>query len=323
MRLTVAAPLPFSRENGSAGSAAHRRRGRAEHDAHDRPPGRGLEHDLAAHHCHQLARDREPEPAAGRDRAVAAVEAVEDVRRVLGARSRARRPRPRGSACSRSAQARSVTCVPSGVCMSALSTSARTTWSTRSSSARATGCPRRRRSTHVPFRSATRAELGADDPRDLAEVDGLVLDVHPARVEPGEIEQVGGELRQPVDLLAHRLEELLPRRLVDVLVRHQLEEAAEREERRAQLVRRVRDELAARAVELARAGRACARTRPRARRARRCPCRSPARRSGRPRSARRRARAAGSAARASTRPRSRPRRRTAGRSGPRSAAGAR
>ena len=78
-----------------------------------------------------------------------------------------------------------------------------------------------------------------------------MLDAHPARIEAREVEQVGGELREPVDLLAHRLEELLPGRLVDLLVRHQLEEAAEREERRPQLVRGVGDELAARAVELA------------------------------------------------------------------------
>ena len=41
-----------------------------------------------------------------------------------------------------------------------------------------------------------------------------------------------------------------PRLLVELLVREQLEEAADREERRSQLVRRVRDELLARVVEL-------------------------------------------------------------------------
>ena len=100
------------------------------------------------------------------------------------------------------------------------------------------------------FRSATARELLRDELRDRAQVDRLVLDPHPAGIETREVEQVRRQLRQPVDLLAHRLEELLPRRLVQILVRHQLEEAAEREERRAQLVRGVRDELAARAVEL-------------------------------------------------------------------------
>ena len=83
----------------------------------------------------------------------------------------------------------------------------------------------------------------------MPEVDGLVLDPHSAGVETGEVEQIGRELRQPVDLFPHRLEELLPGRLVELLVRHQLQKAGEREERRAQLVRGVRDELAAGAIE--------------------------------------------------------------------------
>ena len=54
-----------------------------------------------------------------------------------------------------------------------------------------------------------------------------MLDPHASGVEPREIEQVGRQLGEPLDLLAHRLEELLPGRLVQLLVRHQLEEAAE------------------------------------------------------------------------------------------------
>ena len=53
----------------------------------------------------------------------------------------------------------------------------------------------------------------------------------------------------PLDLAAQLVEELAPRLLVEVLVGEQLEEAAEREDRRAQLVRRGGDELLARAVE--------------------------------------------------------------------------
>ena len=56
-------------------------------------------------------------------------------------------------------------------------------------------------------------------------------------------------LRQPLDLRAHVVEELAARLLVELLVLEQLEEAAEREERRAQLVRGLRDELLARVVE--------------------------------------------------------------------------
>ena len=58
-----------------------------------------------------------------------------------------------------------------------------------------------------------------------------------------EVEQVGRELRQPVDLLAHRPHELAPRLGIGVLVLEQLDEAAQREDRRAQLVRGVGDEL--------------------------------------------------------------------------------
>jgi hypothetical protein len=64
------------------------------------------------------------------------------------------------------------------------------------------------------------AELLRQGLRDGAEVDGLPLHVHPARIEPREVEQIGGELREPVDLLAHRSEELAPRLLVELLVRH-------------------------------------------------------------------------------------------------------
>ena len=77
-----------------------------------------------------------------------------------------------------------------------------------------------------------------------------MLDPHPAGVEAREVEQVGGELRQPRHLLAHRFQELLARLLVEILVGHQLQEPAEGEERRAQLVRRVRDELAPGALEV-------------------------------------------------------------------------
>src|SRR5689334_24300840 len=56
----------------------------AEAQAEQRPPVRRLELDRAAHQLGELARDREPEPAAGRDRTLDAIEAVEDVVGVLG-----------------------------------------------------------------------------------------------------------------------------------------------------------------------------------------------------------------------------------------------
>ena len=167
-----------------------------------------------------------------------------------------------------------------------------------------------------------RVELLLQQLRDVPEVDRRMLDPHPAGVEPREVEQVGGELRQPRHLLAHRLQELLARLLVEILVRHQLQKPAEREERRAQLVRRVRDELAPGALEVLEPAAASARTRPRARRARLARDRRPARRSARRRCARRRARAAGSGARAARRRHSRQPARRRARSGPRPAVAA-
>ena len=76
---------------------------------------------------------------------------------------------------------------------------------------------------------------------------------HRPGVELGEVEQVGGQLRQALDLLAHRAHELGPLLRARVLLFEQLDEAAEAEDRRAQLVRGVGDELLAGAVELGQA----------------------------------------------------------------------
>ena len=95
-----------------------------------------------------------------------------------------------------------------------------------------------------------RRELRDGRLRDLVERHHLALQVEVAGVETGEVEQLGRELLEPQHLLAHRLQELEARLLVEVLVVEQLEEAAEREDRRTQLVRRVRDELPARVLEL-------------------------------------------------------------------------
>src|SRR5215210_2352923 len=77
------------------------------------------------------------------------------------------------------------------------------------------------------------------------------VDLHPldrqlARVETREVEQVRREPRESVDLRGHLRHEVAAFPLVEVFACHELEEAAEREERRAELVRCVRDELTAR-----------------------------------------------------------------------------
>ena len=121
---------------------------------------------------------------------------------------------------------------------------------TRSASARATATPspstldRGTGDARRPgrTRSATRR---ARSPQ----VDPLGVDLERVGVELREVEQVGGQLREPVDLLAHRAHELGPRRGVGLVLVEQLDEPAEREDRRAQLVRGVGDELLAGAVE--------------------------------------------------------------------------
>src|SRR4029078_2696251 len=65
--------------------------------------------------------------------------------------------------------------------------------------------------------------------------------------------KVSGKPGEPLHLRAHLVDEVPAHRWVNVLIGHQLEEASEREERRPQLMRGVRDELAACTVELSEA----------------------------------------------------------------------
>ena len=145
---------------------------------------------------------------------------------------------------------RSRTVVPAGVWTRALPARARTICWIRSSSANAQA------SSSTSIRSVWLRGVGegeevlGDLPGDLGEPHLLALDPDPARIHPGEVEQVGGEVRQPVDLAPRRREELAAGALVEILVVEQLEEAGDREERRPQLVGGVRDELLAGAVEL-------------------------------------------------------------------------
>ena len=85
--------------------------------------------------------------------------------------------------------------------------------------------------------------------RDPRQVDRLALDAQAAGVEAGEVEELAGELRQAVDLLAHANEELPLRGVVEILVGQELQVARQGEERGSELVRRVRDELPARMLQ--------------------------------------------------------------------------
>ena len=211
-------------------------------------PGRERQRDPAVHPLGELLRDREPEPrpagAVGREEALERVAA----RALLEPRARCRPPSIRTRPFSRAALIS--TSVPGGVCRSALSSRMRMIWATRSGSQTASTRPASISSASFePCASSagtnSRATEPASSPRSTCSVD----EVERARVEPREVEQVGGELLQPLDLLGDRLEELRARVRVELLVPQQLDEAAEREDRRAQLVRGVRDELAPRAVD--------------------------------------------------------------------------
>ena len=139
--------------------------------------------------------------------------------------------------------------VPGGVCRSAFSTSARPIWSTRSWSPSAIPPSSPSATSAWSSRRRDGGELLAQVRGDLGELDRLDLDPQGPGVEPREVEQVGGELREPLHLLGHRLEELAPGRLVELLVAKELEKAAKGEDRRPQLVGGVRDELAAGIVD--------------------------------------------------------------------------
>ena len=69
-----------------------------------------------------------------------------------------------------------------------------------------------------------RAELLGNAPGDIGQAYRVAADVDRVGVELGEVEEVDGELRQPVDLLAHRANELGPCLRVGVFVLEQLDE---------------------------------------------------------------------------------------------------
>ena len=92
-------------------------------------------------------------------------------------------------------------------------------------------------------------ELGADAAGEHADVGGRRRELHRAGLQPREVEQLRGELAEPIDLLADLTDELASRLVVELLVLDQLEEAAQREDRRAQLVAGGRDEAPASVLE--------------------------------------------------------------------------
>ena len=138
--------------------------------------------------------------------------------------------------------------VPGGVCRIAFSTRIRTICRTRSSSPSASASP----STSIrwPVACATTTNSSATASARGASASGSRSTTScPASSRERSSRSVASFWSRR-DLLLHRREELPARVLVELLVRHQLDEAAEGEDRRAKLVRGVRDELAAGALEL-------------------------------------------------------------------------
>ena len=79
----------------------------------------------------------------------------------------------------------------------------------------------------MPGRVGDGPELVRQGLGESRQIDGLSLQTEASRVETGQVEKLGRELRQSLDLLPHRAHELGSGLRVEVLFGHQLEEAAE------------------------------------------------------------------------------------------------
>ncbi len=141
--------------------------------------------------------------------------------------------------------------VPAGVWVSALSIRMRTIWATRTGSHWAS---MRREGSRSSRRESCWASVGSNSPDtervSSARVDLLGAQLERARLQPREIEEIDGQLAQAPHLVADLVQEAAPRLRVEVLVLEQLQEPAQREHRRAQLVGGGGDELLAGQLEL-------------------------------------------------------------------------
>src|SRR5215212_3966961 len=99
-------------------------------------------------------------------------------------------------------------------------------------------------------RGERRRELSGHGPGQVADVGRFGAQLERSRLQAREVQQLGRQLAQAVDLLAQLAQEGRARLLVELLVLEQLQEAAEREDRRAQLVRRGGDEAPPSGLEL-------------------------------------------------------------------------
>ena len=142
--------------------------------------------------------------------------------------------------------------VPGGVWVSALSIRIRMICATRTgshcASIRAPGQPQLELRVVLGER---RLELARHRPGQLAEVDLLGPQLERAGLEPRQVEQVDRQLAAAARTWSRTCSRKRAAGLgIEVLVLEQLDEPAEREDRRSQLVRGGRDELLARRLEL-------------------------------------------------------------------------
>ncbi len=211
-------------------------------------PGRGLDVQRALHPLGELARDREAQARALR--VVGREERLEDAGSGVVGGCPGRRRRRRAARTPLSRAAVTTTPVPAGVCVSALSMRIRRIWATRSGSQTAS----------IGSRREPQLERGV-----VLVERGLELATSPRRASSPRSVASGRSSSEPASSLERSsrsvaslprratcsrttADELAPRLVVELLVLEQLEEAAEREDRRAQLVRGGRDEAPARAV---------------------------------------------------------------------------
>ena len=145
------------------------------------------------------------------------------------------------------------TSVPAGLWRIALSTSTRPICCTRCSSPMPCGgvAGGRASTTRLPCRAARPRNSRTRARAVRGQVDRLLLHLDRPGVEPGQVEQVGGELGQPASP-ARAWSAGTPRawRASRSSLCQQLEEPGQREQRRAQLVGGVGDEVLAGAVDL-------------------------------------------------------------------------
>ena len=195
---------PSCRPNPSSAGADRRRRRQVDHE-----PGPALgavgDLDAAAVPIDDPGRDGQAEPGPAARRAVRPVEALEQVRQVLRAGSRDRRPRPSATLRRRRRGPATPTRPSVGLWRMALSTRIITSWRRRAGSPDTTaGCGST--STRTPRSVAGLPSAWCAVGRDVAEVDRHVFELHRARIRPRQEQQVLDDRGHVPDLLVDVLE---------------------------------------------------------------------------------------------------------------------